>query len=556
MSVVTVTVLSAGQAVADSHALLSVDVRHELNRLSSAVLLYSDGDAAQRSFPLSDAGTFDTGKEVEIKARYEDDPSSERALFKGLVVRQAVEAGAQGSVLRVEMRHPAIRMTQARRSRVFKDKTDSAVLQTLIQDAGLTADVQATSIQQPGLVQFDCTDWDFALSRADANGLFVLCDAGTLRVKPLPSGGAPPVLSLDYGLSELYELEFCCDAGGQASGFKATSWSVKDQALADDQAATAPPPPLGTLSPAKASDALGLADAVLRLPADLDKPELKAWADSLAGRAAQSLVRGRAAVPGLGSVQLLDRVEIKGVPKRFAGQVPVSGLVHRIDQAGWVTDLQFGLPPQPFHRQADTAAPPAAGLLPPARGLQIGVVQQVHEDPMGEHRVLVTQPGFDQGTPGLWARLSMPEAGKDRGFYFWPEPGDEVVLGFFGEDPRAPVVLGSLFGSKNAPPADIVDASDKNNLRGLVSRAGLVIGLVDGDDKPQLYLKTPGGQRLTLDDEAQSVSIEDQHGNKLRLDKDGITLESAKDFVVKAKGKVQIEASADVAVKGSKVDLQ
>ena len=33
--------------------------------------------------------------------------------------------------------------------------------------------VDATSYQHPEMVQYYCSDWDFALSRADANGLFI-----------------------------------------------------------------------------------------------------------------------------------------------------------------------------------------------------------------------------------------------------------------------------------------------------------------------------------------------------------------------------------------------
>ena len=45
-------------------------------------------------------------------------------------------------------------------------------------------------------------------------------------------------------------------------------------------------------------------------------------------------------------------------------------------------------------------------------------------------------------------------------------------------------------------------------------------------------------------------------GNRLCMDKNGITLDSAKDLVFKAQGEVKLEAQGAVAVKGSKVDLQ
>ena len=39
--------------------------------------------------------------------------------------------------------------------------------------------VDATAYQYPEMVQYYCSDWDFALSRADANGLFISTEGDT-----------------------------------------------------------------------------------------------------------------------------------------------------------------------------------------------------------------------------------------------------------------------------------------------------------------------------------------------------------------------------------------
>src|SRR5258708_64721 len=43
-------------------------------------------------------------------------------------------------------------------------------------------------------------------------------------------------------------------------------------------------------------------------------------------------------------------------------------------------------------------------------------------------------------------------AGPDRGTYFIPQPGDQVVLGFRNGDVRDPYVLGCLWNSQKNPP--------------------------------------------------------------------------------------------------------
>jgi Rhs element Vgr protein len=547
VSLVTVTVSSDGRALDPAYQMLSLDIRRELNRLPVAQLVFLDGDIASREYPISDSGIFAPGKAITIQARYEGEVSGDQLLFEGLVVGLGMESNAQGSLLRVEMRDKAVKLTRPRRSQVFEKVTDSDLIKKLISAAGLSAGtIAATTGQHESLVQYDCSDWDLLLSRAEANALAVLVESGKVSVAQPTASGAP-VLSIDYGVSEVYEIEFEADALGQDASFKARTWDAKKQAAVVTAGKPAPAGGLGNLNAKKAAKALGFDDAVLVAAVGMAVDEAKAWATSEAQRGGLSMVRGRVSIGGTAAASLLDMVEVKGLPKAFAGQAAVTGLCHRIDADGWVTDLQFGLSPQPYRARADINQPPAAGLLPAVGGLQIGIVVKVDADPAEEHRVKVKLPGLGDEAAGYWARVAMPDAGKARGWYFWPEPGDEVVMGFFNQDPRQPVILGSMFGSANKPPAAIVDASDKNLLRGLVTRKGMTLAFSD-DDKPKLFLQTPGGAKILLDDDQEAIEISDKHKNKITLDKNGITIASGKDFKLDAKGNVEL--------KGTKVDLK
>jgi uncharacterized protein involved in type VI secretion and phage assembly len=147
----------------------------------------------------------------------------------------------------------------------------------------------------------------------------------------------------------------------------------------------------------------------------------------------------------------------------------------------------------------------------------------------------------------VWARVAHPDAGKQRGQVFWPEPGDEVVVGFLNGDPRQAIVLGALHGSANAPPDDAGPPSQDNTRRAIVSKAGTVIAF--DDDKKSVRIETPGKNKVVIDDDAKSITLADQHGNTITLDDKGITLKSAKDFTIDA-------ASGKVVIKGSTVDVQ
>ena len=71
----------------------------------------------------------------------------------------------------VECRDFAYQATQGRKNRIFEKKKDSDMIKEMLKAYG-SVKVDATTYQCPEMVYYYCSDWDFALSRADANGLF------------------------------------------------------------------------------------------------------------------------------------------------------------------------------------------------------------------------------------------------------------------------------------------------------------------------------------------------------------------------------------------------
>lgn len=176
------------------------------------------------------------------------------------------------------------------------------------------------------------------------------------------------------------------------------------------------------------------------------------------------------------------------------------------------------------------------------RGLHIAVVDAFEEDPNGELRVLVRLGGLAEDQPPLWARIARPDAGAERGYFFTPEAGDQVVVGFINEDPRHPVVLGALHSSANAQPTTLAPPDADNTEKGIVTRSGTTIRFVDGDT-PSIAIETPGGNLINLSDEDEGIHLEDQHGNTITLNADGIAITSAGDLILTASGNVEIEGS-------------
>ncbi len=545
MSVVTATILSEGQPMDPLYELLSLDITKEVNRIPHAQLMLLDGDLAHNTLPISDTAFFEPGKTIEIKLRYEGEADQEATVFKGLVLKHSVERDAQGTVLTIALKDAASKLTRTRRSKVYHDQTDADILRGIIREHSLTSGTVATTDPKHAeIVQYYCTDWDFLVMRAETQGLLVVVDDGHIALPRLAVSGQPQH-RFTYGTSEIYNIEIEVDASHQHSGVESIAWDIKDQKQTPASKAKKFDLSQGNLKGDTVAEAIGAQTYTLTAPVSLAPEELQAWADARLARSRMAMIRGRLSVPGLAAIKPLDVIELAGVGTRFNGTTLVTGIRHRVNTQGWLTDVQFGLSPERFAAQEGIVDVPAAGLLPAVHGLQLGVVDAFTEDPDKQLRVKVLLAGIAQ--EAVWARLASPEAGKERGYVFQPEPGDEVVVGFFNDDPRQAVILGALYSSKNTLPTAVGKVTKDNITKAIVTKKGTVIKFLD-NDKPAVHIETPAKNTIVLDDEAQTIRLADQHGNKLTLSKDGITIESAKDVTIKASGNVDIT--------GQKVDIK
>lgn len=546
MSVLVTSISSQGKELDPACGVLSVEVQKELHRIPRAEIRLVDGDAASRRFALSDAAFFQPGKEVEIKLGYAGE--AQTSVFKGVVVRHGVEATADSSVLTVELKDRAVKLTRVRRSAVFTDQSDDEVIKKILGDAGVRAgEVASTRPRHAELVQYDATDWDFILSRADVQGLLVAVDGGEVSVKEMKVGGAHDH-ELRYGIDEMFSASIDVDASRQHEQIEAVGWDLQELARTSPSAAGAVAPSQGDLDGADLARQIGAGTETLVHIAPVSADELDAWANARMKRSRLSMIRGRVALPGRADVKLLQTVKLTSVGKPFDGTALVTAVEHRVEQGQWRTELSLGLDPEWYCHRERIASPPAAGLIPPVGGLQIGVVDEFKDDPDKELRVRVKLPAAGDGV--VWARLATPDAGKDRGYFFRPEPGDEVVVGFFNGDPRQPVILGAMFGSKNEPHELVQRVSEKNVKKAIITKRGTTIGFVD-DDKASVFIETKDENRILLDDDNQCIEIEDQHGNSIVMNEDGIVIRSAKDLTIQARGKTSIASDLDAEMKSS-----
>lgn len=560
MSVVTATIKSKGKALKPIYRLVSIDINREVNRIPYAHLVLIDGNAATRKFALSDESFFEPGNEVDILLRYEGGKKAATRVFKGLVIRHGLESDGVDSVLRIELKDAAHTMTVAPKSAVHKG-ADSAIIKKLIEAAHLKAVLKgSTKPTFPELVQYYCTDWDFMLSRADAQNLLVTVHDRTVSLLP-PEIKGKTKHKFEYGISPMYSFELEADAGNQYGKVSSLAWDEKKNAMSRAGKARAYSLSQGNISAANVAKKVGSKELLLKSPVPLHPEEANSWASSRMARSRLSLLRGSISVPGFADIELLDVMELVGLGARFKGKTLVTGFRHQVDENGWQTHIQFGLPAEPYARTPDILDAPAAGLLPAVHGLQLGIVEAFKEDPDKQFRVRIKLPGVDPSKGLVWARLAMPDAGNTRGHLFLPEKGDEVVIGFFNDDPRQAVILGALYSSTNKPPKGWEKWTKDNAHKGIVTKGGIQIAINDKDKS--LTLLTSEKQSIILNEKKKTVVVLDVNKNKITLSDKGIAIEVADKLAIKAKGDIEIKgkniklnASANVEIKGSKVDIK
>jgi Rhs element Vgr protein len=529
-----------GNVVPREHQLLSVSLVSAANRIASARLAYLDGAAAASDFPLSNADLFAPGSIVEISAGAGDDQSM---MFVGIVTRHSLRVrGTSAPQLIVECRHAAMKLTIARSNAYYFEQTDAEIITGLLDQAGLSARVESSRVTHKQLVQFHASDWDFLIGRAEDCGKLVFTRADQVVVKA-PALTGSPVCTLQYGAT-IIELDAEIDARTQFASVRGMSWDPAQQAMmAVDAAAPGFSGP-GNLSGDDLAGVAALDHLDLRHAA-IDEPEAQAWAEAAWLRSRVNKVSGRVKCEGIGNVFPGDEIVLAGAGQRFNGNILVTGVRHEYDLVqGWKTHLQFGGVASQTQSRPDLSAPPAGGLLPGVSGLQIGVVVS-NVDPDGEHRVRIKLPLVNADDDGIWARVASLDAGSERGFFFRPEIGDEVVAGFLDADPRCPVILGMLHSSAKAAP---LEGSDDNHEKLYRSRSGMRVYF--NDDTKVLQLDTPGGNRLTLSEQDQAVVLADQHGNKIEMNADGISIASTKAMNIKAGTELGLESGTSFSAKG------
>lgn len=342
-------------------------------RLSNPDLTWTESDALQE------------GKKLRIELGYEE--SSVALAFEGTIVRRDCQFPVRGPALVTVVAYDAEHaLKHGRHHKAWLDSKDSDIASQIASEAGLSADVKATSVTHRYVAQHDQTHLDFLRERAVRNGYEVRIDRANKKLYfgPPQVGGSP--LSLSWEV-DLFSFSPRMTTAGQVSEVVVRGWDmVKKESILEKAKASQTQLKLdGSDLGAALAEKAHKAREVLYAGTPLFEPaEAQALAaarlDGLASRYAQAT----GSCQGDVAIQPGTLLELQAVGERACGRYYVDRVLHHF-QPGLGFSSHFQV-----HRSAERVAPAAQDPLPK-------VVPSREEPPREEARFVE----FDvRGGPG------------------------------------------------------------------------------------------------------------------------------------------------------------
>lgn len=535
---VCLAILVEGKEAECLQQVISVTTSCEFQKIGTAEIALENQSLPDEKEPIGDTDLFQIGKEIEIRAGYIE-PSI--CLFKGVIVKQALNYSQGEAQLIVTAKHKAYKMTLDRHFCSFEDKTDKDIIEELCSNYGLKSDIDDATSTHEKLVQYNCTDWDFVNMRAEANGWMLFTSTNGI-VANKPDLGANPVLLVSTDSIEEINTEM--DGRYAFDTYTAKAWNYTAQ---DYDEVTEKGNQFDTLQGDLDSGKLSsMSDNnthnIVAMSQQENSDALEALTKAIVLRNNLSRIVGKISITGHAPLQPSELIVLEGIGKHFDGNTLVSAVYHSIGGGQWKTMLNIGFGSALFvNKFNDIADRPGMGSISGVNGLQVAKVEALEGDPMGEERIYIRL--MNDGGTKLWARIATLDAGNQRGSFFMPEIDDEVVVGFIDSNPNQAVVLGMLHSSQAASPYPL---ADNNNIKGFVTREKITIEL--DDEKKALKIATPGGNTLLVSDDQKGLCLEDQNGNTIVMNDQGVTIESKK--------ALSLKAAQDVSIEGNNVNIK
>ena len=487
-------------SIEEARTLWAVRVQQRLSLPTVCELTFIEPTTA-----FSGAEIFSPGSKMRIAVPGHDEP-----LFSGEVTAiEHIYEPANGRELRVRGYDLLHRLRKRQPVRAHVQLTLVDLIKELVADLNITVEASVAGPVRQRTVQFRQSDFELMADLAERSGLYFTLQENVLHLLTLEGAGEDIKLRLGSSLLEA-RIEVNGDLACRA--VSATGWDPLRVELHEAKAEQARS---GRGIPAEVNpDQLGGTGERLIIDetvADDNQVEAIAQAE-LDFRAAREVIL-RGVAEGDPRLRPGTPVTIENVADSVSGRYVLTSVDHTFDSVkGFVSSI--------------STAPPATRAVPRAAIAALGIVTHVN-DPEGYGRIRCKLPTY-KDIETDWMGVVTPGAGLGKGLLALPDVDDTVLVLMPSGDPANGIVLGGLYGMWSK------DEWDWG---------------IDESAVKRYTLRTPGGQRVRLDDTKQVMRLENSDGSYIELSPEKVMLHSQCDLQIEAPGR-------SLLIKANKVDFQ
>lgn len=448
------------------------------------------------------------GKSIKIEIKAVSMATQAPLLFNGTITEAQLvrTAGASGGII-INGYSPTILMEGAPTMRSYTDKSLADIANEVIKEypsdkIKATVDLQKDSAL-PYTVQYAESDFGFLCRMAQKKGEWLYYNGETLRFGTPQSSE----FTLEYGRSlHSFNIEMRAKSLGfeyvgydasNAETQSASSFDVNYQAQGYSKSMfEASKKMYPEISSLLYSNALEEGNSKTHLTNRVTT--------QLQSRAADLVTaKGDSDETGL---RIGDVVNIKepsfsltgnlldGLKEQNFGSYILTDIIHICDESGNYHNTFDAVP-------STVAAPPYGNVhsIPLAESQPATVIS--NNDPAGLGRIQVAfawQKTSGGNTP--WVRMVNPHTGSGKGFYFIPETGEEVLVGFEGGNAEKPFIIGAMYNGQAA--SGYADAG--NTIKAIHTRSGHIIKFTEDES---ILITDKSGNEIMLDTIGKNINI-------------------------------------------------
>lgn len=508
------------------------------------------------SIPAQQNNHFLPGKKVQINLA--NTKEEVREVFSGYIVKQTVEAKNNGTLLLcIDCKHEANLLTLQKRTRVLQHvgttsstASDQSTIETVDEisvlkkvveqgsDGNINLEIEGlgtTKVDHENMVQYNCSDWDFLVMRAEVLGYVCVVQNKTITLlKPVVQAQGSTQLELGENLFS-YEAEH--DETHRREKTTFSNWNPEDE----DQKTSEKSNTDVNQETSKIQQ-----NKYLSYNGDLDEKEIDSYLENDLKRQELGKIRGLAKIAGTAKIEVIDTVQISGFGSVWDRDTLVSGIKHIFRSGVWYTYVQCGLSnhshAELYHLNGstnNTIIPNASGLI---YGKMAGYIKGTDGQELAQ--VIITAADEKKDSRIIYARLSTLSAGANGGVIFRPFEGDEVVLGFIDNDPRFPVILGALYNNSNPPIFPLKDDGGSELIQNEIGFSFFKDWTIHVNEEDKNFtLSSPNGQSIELSEESGSekMTLSFDSSNSITINAEGIEIVGKAIAIKSDQGDVTIE---------------